>query len=174
MYRVIHGLCDKPLEVCLQLTDGGAKYAEEQGVGRRLTLDEGYGILRVAEEAGLVPTVFGGDKVGFICLCDDDCCGNIRIATKTDYYVLDKSRYQSTVDPELCNGCQTCVERCPFSAIEMKTHPIGKRMKAFVHTERCYGCGACAVKCPIEGAVTLKLVRPKEHIPLLEIAHLQV
>ena len=46
-------------------------------------------------------------------------------------------------------------------------------MKAVVDPDRCYGCGACAIKCPVEGALALKLVRPKEHIPLLEVTHFQ-
>lgn len=66
MYQVSHGLNDKPLEVCMQITAGSAKYAEDQGIGRVLTLEEGLEILRLTEEAGLVPSVFGGEKLGFI------------------------------------------------------------------------------------------------------------
>lgn len=87
---------------------------------------------------------------------------------------MDKSRYQSTVDPELCDGCQTCVERCIFGAIEMVRVPGSKKLKAYVDPDKCYGCGGCVIKCPVEGALTLKLVRPKEHIPMMESAQLQV
>jgi len=174
MYQVMHGLNDKPLEVCMQLTAGSAKYAEEQGIGRTLTLEEGLEILRLTEEAGLIPCVFGGEKLGFICHCDGQGCSNLRIGVQTGHFNVDKSRYQSSVDQELCNGCQTCVERCIFGAVEMVRVRGSKKLKAFVDPEKCYGCGSCVIKCPVEGAITLKPVRPKEHIPLMELAQLQV
>ncbi len=174
MYQVEHGLNDKPLEVCMQLTAGSAKYAEDQGIGRTLTMEEGLAILRLTEEAGLVPSVFGGEKLGFICHCDAQGCSSLRTGTHTGRFNYEKSRYQSTVYPELCNGCQTCVERCIFGAVEMVKVPGSKKLKAVVDPEKCYGCGACVIKCPVEGAMTLKLVLPKEHIPLMEGARLQV
>ena len=174
MYQATHGLNDKPLEVCLQLTAGSAKYAHEQGVGRILTLEEGMEVLRLSEEAGLVPSVFGGESVGFICNCDGQGCSGLRVGVQTGIFNVDKSRYQSSVTQELCNGCQTCVERCIFGAIEMIEVPGSNKRKAYVNPEKCYGCGACVIKCPIEGAITLTLVRPKEHIPLLGRAHLQI
>jgi len=174
MYQVEHGLNDKPLLVCLQLTEGSAKYAEEQGVGKRLTLEEGMEVLRLCEDAGLIPSVFGGEKLGFICNCDGQGCGSLRVGVQTGYFNREKSRYQASVDQELCNGCQTCVERCIFGAIEMVKFPGSKKLKAYVDPEKCYGCGCCVIKCPVEGAIALKLVRPKEHIPLMEMARLQV
>lgn len=174
MYQVIHGLNDKPLEVCMQLTAGSAKYAHEQGIGRTLTLEEGVEILHLAEEAGLVPSVFGGESLGFICHCDGQGCGGLRVGVQTGYFNVDKSRYESVVDPQLCNGCQVCVERCIFDAIGMVKVPGSKKLKASVDPEKCYGCGACVIKCPVEGAMALKLVRPKEHIPTMEMTHLQV
>jgi len=174
MYQVEHGLNDKPLLVCLQLTEGSAKYAEEQGIGKRLTLEEGVEVLRLCEDAGLIPSVFGGDKLGFICNCDGQGCGGLRVGAQTGYFNVEKSRYQSSVNQELCDGCQICVERCIFGAIEMVSVPGSKKLKAQVNPEKCYGCGACVIKCPVEGAITLKLLRPKEHIPMMDAAHLQV
>ncbi len=173
MYQVEHGLNDKPLEICLQLTEGSLKYAEEQGVGRRLTLEEGMEKLRISEEAGLVPSVFGGEKLGFICNCDGQGCSSLRVGVQTGFFNVTKSRYQASVNHELCNGCQTCVERCIFGAIAMVKMPGTKKLKAYVEPEKCYGCGACVIKCPVEGAITLKVVRPKEHIPMMEGARLQ-
>ena len=168
MYQVSVGRSDKPLDVCLQLSEGSARYAEEQGVGRRLTLEEGMATLRLAEERGLIPTVMGGDKLGFICHCDKQCCSNIRHVASTGYFLIEKSRFQSAVNPELCTGCGLCIDACAFEAIEMKGDV------AAVNPEKCYGCGACVLQCPAEGAVVLQLVRPKEHIPLIEMKHSQV
>jgi len=46
--------------------------------------------------------------------------------------------------------------------------------RGYKDPEKRYGCGTYIIKCPIEGEIIPKLVRPKEHIALLEIAHLQV
>ena len=166
MYRVTAGLCNRPLDVCLQFSEGAARYIEEQGIGKRLTPEQAQDVLRRSAKAGLVPTVQGGKKIRYLCNCDSDCCADLRIIVKTDHNFIDKSRFQAEVDQSLCNGCQTCVERCHFSAIEMRSAPGAKRMKAYVEPEKCYGCGACVVTCPVEGALSLKVVRPVEHIPL--------
>ena len=77
---------------------------------------------------------------------------------------LAPSRFRATVDPELCSGCQTCIERCHFNAIEMKKTPNSKKLKASVINEECMGCGLCVLKCE-QGALTMEVVRPPEHIP---------
>lgn len=46
---------------------------------------------------------------------------------------------------EKCTGCQTCLESCPFDAIEMKDE------KAFIN-EYCNSCKTCLSVCP-EGAI---------------------
>ena len=71
---------------------------------------------------------------------------------------LKKSRFRAEIDPEACTGCQDCVERCFFDAIEMKKHPPEKKLKATVDPEKCFGCGLCAVVCD-PGAITMKLAR---------------
>jgi len=49
------------------------------------------------------------------------------------------------VDRELCTGCETCVDSCPYDAIVMKED------KAFIN-EYCQLCRACLSVCP-EGAI---------------------
>ena len=79
-------------------------------------------------------------------------------------FFLPKSRFQAMVDQDLCNGCQVCVDRCQFDAIEMVRPEGSKKYKAVVDAEKCWGCGACYIKCaPV--AITLELVRPAAHIP---------
>ncbi len=56
----------------------------------------------------------------------------------------------SWVDPELCTGCTTCYQDCPFDAISMIERPdAGRRseMVALVHPDRCVSCGVCAGSC---------------------------
>jgi electron transfer flavoprotein alpha subunit len=49
------------------------------------------------------------------------------------------------VDPKKCTGCETCLESCPFDAIEMRDDT------AFIN-EYCNACMACLSVCP-EGAI---------------------
>ena len=169
--RVRQGKCDKPTFVCLSLTPGAVKYIVDRGIGRKISVEESYEILDICEEAGLIPTSGGGTQFRNLCFCCTDCCILLRGVVNYGYDIMDKSRYQAVVDRSLCNGCQTCVDRCQFGAIEMKREPRSRRYKAVVDPKKCYGCGVCVVKCPVEGALTLKLVRPEQPIPLLETAH---
>ena len=54
------------------------------------------------------------------------------------------------VNQDKCSGCMTCIESCPFDAIEMR----GERgqEKAFIN-ELCQMCNACIEVCP-EGAIS--------------------
>jgi heterodisulfide reductase subunit A-like polyferredoxin len=75
-----------------------------------------------------------------------------------------KSRFLAHIDQHVCTGCQTCVERCMFDAIEMVKVPGSKKLKAKVDPEKCYGCGVCVLKCKPE-ALSMETARPLEHIP---------
>lgn len=50
------------------------------------------------------------------------------------------------VDIEKCTGCGTCINACPFGAIELRDY------KAFI-TEACTLCGACIDSCPEEAII---------------------
>lgn len=74
------------------------------------------------------------------------------------------SRFQPVLDEEKCVGCGTCVERCPFDAIEMIEVPGSETRKARLTKEECMGCGVCVTGCKQE-ALLYELVKPPEHIP---------
>ena len=49
----------------------------------------------------------------------------------------------AVVDESLCSGCGTCVELCPYGAIEKDEKGVAK-----VTAVVCKGCGVCAASCP--------------------------
>jgi Pyruvate/2-oxoacid:ferredoxin oxidoreductase delta subunit len=165
--RRIAQRCDSPADVCLQI-NRAAEYTIARGSGRELTKDEAMKIIDVAEEAGLIHSVFNSSLVtNVICNCCADCC--VFYYPLAKHGVLEKgvakSRFQAEVDKVACKGCQTCVERCPFEAIEMVKIPGDKKLKAQINSEKCFGCGVCAVGCESE-AIKLIAVRPPEYIPV--------
>ncbi len=55
----------------------------------------------------------------------------------------------SVVDEEVCSGCKTCIELCPYSAISFDE----EKKVASINEALCKGCGTCAAACP-SGAIT--------------------
>jgi len=158
--RSIRG-CDLPVNVCLQF-NRGAEYAISRGASRRISAEEAIAIAGEAEEAGLIHTWASGiqRRLTAICNCCRECCDIFAIGIKVGNVeqVLKKSRFRAEVDQELCTGCQDCVERCFFEAIEMKQAPPSKKLKVTIDKGKCFGCGLCAIVCEPE-ALTMKLLQ---------------
>ncbi len=57
----------------------------------------------------------------------------------------------SRITPELCCGCQICVNVCPYQAI---SYDEGRGV-AMVNEALCKGCGACAAACPCEAPLLM-------------------
>ena len=58
---------------------------------------------------------------------------------------------------ENCEKCETCVEKCIFTAISIEEHgPI-------INNEKCMGCGVCIVNCP-SNIIELRPIK-KNNIP---------
>jgi Pyruvate/2-oxoacid:ferredoxin oxidoreductase delta subunit len=62
---------------------------------------------------------------------------------------VNATNYLAEIDPDLCIGCGTCVEKCHNQAIELNDDNIAERIE-----EYCVGCGVCAYFCP-ENAISL-------------------
>jgi NAD-dependent dihydropyrimidine dehydrogenase PreA subunit len=158
--RTIDGGCGKPLEVCFQL-DKAADYAIERGTGRSIEKEDALEIMRRCEQEGLVHVSDNTRGPGHvICNCCDDCClfwASFR--TGLGKFVA-PSRFCAQVDAGRCSGCETCLERCYFGAIQM----TGPNDTTRVDPGKCMGCGLCLVTCP-EEAITLKEVRPEDFVP---------
>jgi Na+-translocating ferredoxin:NAD+ oxidoreductase subunit B len=153
--------CHADLDNCI-VFNRNAEYAIERGAGRRITAEEAMAIYERAEEQGLVHTwpFAVSPRLNEVCNCCIDCCGifDAGIKFNTLSSILQKTHLEARVDADLCNGCQECVERCFFSAVEMARAPQGKKLKAAIDREKCFGCGECAVACPAD-AITMKLVK---------------
>ena len=155
--RLVDGACGQPLEVCLQV-DRSAEYNLERGTGRALSKSEAIEILKRCEEEGLVHVADNHRVVGHvICNCCKDCCLNWAVMAGPKKWVA-PSRFKAIVDPDLCTGCETCLERCFFDALAVNDD------LAAVNPEKCMGCGVCTVSCPTE-ALRLKEVRAADFIP---------
>jgi len=69
----------------------------------------------------------------------------------------------SWIDPDVCAGCRTCIELCPYTAIEYNA-----RMGISVVNEAlCKGCGSCSGFCP-SGAAQVKHFSEKQIFAELE------
>jgi Fe-S-cluster-containing hydrogenase component 2 len=114
-----------------------------------------------AEEAGLVHTwpIRASQQLNEICNCCRECCvifdGGLRY--KNIEKTLEKSRFRAVVDDELCTGCEECIDRCFFGAIEM-IHITSKESKAVIDQDKCFGCGLCVIACDFDA---LTMVLPK-------------
>lgn len=166
--RVMLRNCDHPIRTCIHF-GRRAEFDLFRGSGRQLSVDEAIAESLSAEESGLVNTTANTsmpEAIEFLCHCCGCCClaldGPIRTGNVNK--VISKSRFLAKVDQGTCNGCQECVERCYFGAIEMERLPAFKKLKATINPTKCMGCGLCAIKCEAE-AITMELVRPPEHIP---------
>jgi len=149
-----------PVEVCI-VTDNAAEHNIRKGCARVLSIEEALEVQEMANEAGLVSFPQGPRQV---CHCHWSCCGVISppiMVGRPPQLTIAPSYYQPVVDPEKCTGCQACVTRCQFDAIDMIRYPGAakqQRLKAWVNPDKCLGCGLCVTKCPSEARV-MKQVR---------------
>ena len=154
----------------------GADYAVARQGGRELSIEEALELNEKIEKDGLLhiwgnSTALVGSNTA--CQCCRDCCMSsvpLDIVDASLEKRWQKSRFVAIVDDEKCIGCQDCVERCHFDAIDM-VKPEGegakksKKLKAKVDPEACFGCGVCVTGCDKVSALFMKLVRPPDFIP---------
>lgn len=156
--RLIAHKCQKPLEACLQVNNAAA-YSIARGTGRELTKAEAMEVVRQSEQAGLIHVVMNKRSVDhFICNCCACCCQTMPILIEHGVSVVEPSRFAAQVDPDLCSGCETCLERCFFKAISMADD------RARVDQDKCLGCGLCQVTCNNQ-AISMVETRSTDFVP---------
>jgi Na+-translocating ferredoxin:NAD+ oxidoreductase RNF subunit RnfB len=153
-------------EVCMSFGDLAELYIAE-GWGRRISQEEALAFAHQNEEEGLVLMPGNEQEAAFMCACCSDCCGMLSVIKHmpTPAYAV-ASSYYAQVDGDLCQGCETCIERCPMTAV---TRADGATT---VDLARCIGCGLCVSTCP-EQAMSLvqkadALVPPRTETDLFD------
>jgi len=141
-----------------------ARYIAEQGFGRLISKEEALDIMKKSEDDGLVHKAFHPHSditkaETSICNCCKDCCGTLEWWRMGIVALINSTNFLSQVDPDLCSGCGTCVEKGPVDAIELNDSDIAE-----VNAEYCIGCGVCAHFCP-ENAITLLEGVRKVYVP---------
>jgi NAD-dependent dihydropyrimidine dehydrogenase PreA subunit len=57
-------------------------------------------------------------------------------------------------DPELCTGCNTCVDVCRSDV--MVPNPEKGKPPVVLYPDECWFCGCCASDCPVSGAIRVE------------------
>ncbi|MGA2402782.1 MAG: 4Fe-4S binding protein [Syntrophobacteraceae bacterium] len=145
--------CDKPVETCLYF-GMAADYMKRNGVGRVIDLQETLDILKRADEAGLVLQPANAKDALWICLCCGCCCQVLKIFKRqAKPAAMAVSPFFAAYDPENCQTCGVCVDRCQMEALTLDSDRVR------LDVDRCIGCGLCVSTCPTG---SLSLVRKPE------------
>lgn len=139
--------CERPLETCF-VFGPFSRHFVESGEARYITVDEALEILDACEESALVLQPVNAKELNGMCCCCSCCCMMLReIRQLPRPAEVVQSSFRALIDPDLCNGCGICTDRCQVDAI----------IEAGICTvdqDRCIGCGLCAPYCPRE-AITM-------------------
>jgi len=129
-------------ETCLGFGDFAQLYIDE-GWGREISKEELVAIIKQNEAEGLILQPSNSEELEYVCSCCGCCCA-LLLGTKMSRQPVEyhASNYYAQVNPELCSGCGTCVEKCQMDAITLEND------LSEIKLNRCIGCGVCTVHCP--------------------------
>ncbi len=126
---------------CVMFNDAATRRIKE-GIGKEVSKEEMFEILKKYQKEGFVLQPENSKNPSFMCVCCGCCCEVLIMAKQfpkpAEYY---SSNFYAQSTPELCNGCEICVNRCQMEAISMKDNV------AIVNLDRCIGCGNCVATC---------------------------
>lgn len=146
-------------ETCLAI-GRMAQMALEGGMGRKITRDEAMSIIAQNQKQGLMLQPSNTEKADFICSCCGCCCGLLQVhkilPRPLNYWA---SNFQAAVDPDTCDGCGACEQRCQVGAVAVSE----EKQHAVVDLQRCLGCGLCVAVCPSKSMFLVK--KPAEVRP---------
>jgi ferredoxin len=118
----------------------------------RLTREQAVALLRDFERKGLCHSVwaFVTPFIGGVCNCDRMDCLAMLYTFRGDTKMMFRGEYVARIDPDLCQGCRSCIRNCQFTAISYSAAAD----KCEIDEQACYGCGVCRAACQRE-AITL-------------------
>jgi ferredoxin/predicted transcriptional regulator len=154
---------DIPEEICI-IVQRTARYSIDRGSAKKATVKEVLDMLEQIEKYPMVHIGYNEKPVNRLVSNSISCCLVFGISPPGTLENTAPSRFEATVDPKMCIGCQRCIEVCLFDAAKMEQYPEFSEERAYIDIEKCVGCGNCVVNCCI-GARKMKLVRPPEFIP---------
>ncbi|MFX0052653.1 MAG: ATP-binding protein [Candidatus Hermodarchaeota archaeon] len=146
--ELLHKPCKYPTKVCLNFSHKEKAFVKSR-LTKTITKGEALEYLRQAEEAGLIHCTMNIQKRHqYICNCCTCCCGVLRgLTVRNQTHSFVKSNFIMTVDEELCIGCEICIDRCQFDALEVVDDVCTVDLK------KCVGCGVCAISCSEEALI---------------------
>jgi Pyruvate/2-oxoacid:ferredoxin oxidoreductase delta subunit len=140
--------CRGGAERCIQF-GSSAQYYIDNGMARRIDMDELMRILKKGEEDGLVLCPTNTQHIPGMCMCCSCCCPILRSLGSLERPVDHvQTTFRAEIDVDLCNGCGLCEERCQMTAL------VEREAEYAVDEVRCIGCGLCISECPL-GAISL-------------------
>jgi electron transport complex protein RnfB len=156
--------CEHPVDVCMVFNPRPGVFDTSPTI-RALTKDESYQTLKRAADAGLVHSVSNSqDGNTYICNCCTCSCGVLRGMVELGISnVIARSAFLNQVDPEVCVGCESCIEFCQFDALSLE--PVDPYIQ--INVSKCVGCGVCVPVCP-DGALSLTRRPENEILPVPE------
>ena len=138
----------QPTQVCMVIGKPFTDFIREHmpDSSRRLSQAEAIELLREEHERGHMHTAWFKDacidRFYVICNCCKCCCGGVEAMMKFGNPVMASSGYIAQLDENLCTGCGTCIDACPFDALSMYNQI------SVTDWGKCMGCGICEVVCP--------------------------
>jgi NAD-dependent dihydropyrimidine dehydrogenase PreA subunit len=104
-------------------------------------------LLDQADADGLVLQPQNTQDPLFVCCCCGCCCAVLTTAKAYPHPAkLFVTNYYAEINPETCELCGECVDRC-----QMESIALGAEAYSVVR-DRCIGCGLCVTSCPTESA----------------------
>ncbi len=180
--RMGHQACDHPLETDMVMRTGYNAWMKAfPKEYRQISREEAREIITRCHKLNMFHMVFIHCPVNLYneyVICNCCTCGCVPYIINRDLgqlnYPLIDGFYLAVTDTNMCSGCGTCVEICPFEARKMKE---GRG----ITLDNCFGCGLCKYSCR-KGAISMKKLRdplprdskgnaPEEHRPSLYKQH---
>jgi NAD-dependent dihydropyrimidine dehydrogenase PreA subunit len=156
------------MDVCITL-DVAAEYFIQNGMGKRLSNEEALELLIKCERDGLVHCTLNAQKPDFICNCDKEHCGMLKLMTKFHRFNVPSfySNFRIKIDESIdCKECYRCVDLCPTHALYPSIEERGK-FNLELREDFCIGCGVCSTNCPTKRLILEKVENkiPVETMP---------